>query len=158
MSDTTTPRAHHPAKCPKCAHPVLIYSDATTLILSVRQHLRWTYPTGAVASGPAVEGGTVYIGGLNGIVYALDAATGHFRWADTIADGNAPVSDLAVAGGTVCIASLDYNVYALDAATGNIRWTYTTAGPVPASGPAVANGTVYVGSYDNVYALSAAGS
>ena len=37
MSDTTTPRAHHPAKCPKCAHPVLIYSDATTLILSVRQ-------------------------------------------------------------------------------------------------------------------------
>ena len=27
----------HPAKCPKCAHPVLIYSDATTLILSVRQ-------------------------------------------------------------------------------------------------------------------------
>ena len=39
MSDTTTPRAHHPAKCPKCAHPVLIYSDATTLILSVRQQL-----------------------------------------------------------------------------------------------------------------------
>ena len=38
MSDTTTPRAHHPAKCPKCAHPVLIDSDATTLILSVRQH------------------------------------------------------------------------------------------------------------------------
>ena len=38
MSDTTTPRAQHPAKCPKCAHPVLIYSDATTLILSVRQH------------------------------------------------------------------------------------------------------------------------
>jgi hypothetical protein len=39
MSDTTTPRAHHPAKCPKCAHPVLIYSDTITLILSVRQHL-----------------------------------------------------------------------------------------------------------------------
>ena len=39
MSDTTTPRAHHPAKCPKCAHPVLIYSDATTLILSVRQQM-----------------------------------------------------------------------------------------------------------------------
>ena len=38
MSDTTTPRARHPAKCPKCAHPALIYSDATTLILSVRQH------------------------------------------------------------------------------------------------------------------------
>ena len=42
MSDTTTPRARHPAKCPKCAHPALIYSDATTLILSVRQHPTWT--------------------------------------------------------------------------------------------------------------------
>ena len=31
---TTTPRAHHPRK-PESAHPVLIYSDATTLILSV---------------------------------------------------------------------------------------------------------------------------
>ena len=37
MSDTTTPRAHHLTKCSKCAHPVLIYSDATALILSVRQ-------------------------------------------------------------------------------------------------------------------------
>lgn len=35
------------------------------------------------------------------------------------------------------------------------RWTYTTGSQV-ASGPAVADGTVYVGSYDHkVYALEA---
>ena len=122
--------------------------DATT------GHLRWTSATGGVESGPAVDGGTVYIGDLYGGVYALDAATGHLRWASVIAP--APVSSLAVAGGTVCITSLDDKVYAVDAATGNLRWIYT--GAADPSGPAVAGGTVYIGSHDNVYALSAAGS
>ena len=53
-------------------------------------------------------------------------------------------------------AASDRKVYALDAATGRPRWTYTTGGAVT-SGPAVAGGTVYVGSYDRkVYALDAA--
>jgi eukaryotic-like serine/threonine-protein kinase len=46
-------------------------------------------------------------------------------------------------------------VYALDAATGALRWSYTTGGSVQSS-PAVADGTVYIGSEDaNVYALNA---
>jgi outer membrane protein assembly factor BamB len=45
-------------------------------------------------------------------------------------------------------------VYALNAATGTRLWSYTTGGPVLSS-PAVANGIVYVGSYDGkVYALN----
>ena len=49
----------------------------------------------------------------------------------------------------------DHKVYALDAATGHLRWAYTTGGNVDSS-PAVAGGTVYVGSGDHkVYALSA---
>ena len=62
-----------------------------------------------------------------------------------------------MAGGTVYVGSGDSKVYALDAATGRPRWTYTTGGPVFA-GPAVAGGTVYVGSYEDrkVYALDAA--
>jgi outer membrane protein assembly factor BamB len=61
-----------------------------------------------------------------------------------------------VAGGTVYVG-VGSGLYALDAATGHVRWTYTTAGPV--SAPAVAGGTVYVGSYDGkIYALYAAGS
>ena len=39
MSTPATPRAPRPAKRPNCARPMLIYSDATTLILSVRQHV-----------------------------------------------------------------------------------------------------------------------
>ena len=52
----------------------------------------------------------------------------------------------------------DREVYALDAATGHLRWTYTTGDQVD-SGPAVAGGTVYIGSTDyTVYALKAAQS
>ena len=47
----------------------------------------------------------------------------------------------------------DHKVYALDASTGNVRWTYTT-GNLVISSPAVAGGTVYIGSNDHkVYGL-----
>ena len=46
-------------------------------------------------------------------------------------------------------------MYALNATTGAKLWSYTT-GELVDSSPAVANGVVYVGSYDhNVYALNA---
>ncbi len=47
----------------------------------------------------------------------------------------------------------DGNVYAVDAETGRQVWKTTTRGPVPCT-PAIANGTVYMGSYDGkFYAL-----
>jgi outer membrane protein assembly factor BamB len=78
--------------------------------------VRWTYDSGyAVVSGPAVAGGTVYVGFSDGTVSALDAATGRLRWADTTegAVGSSP----AVAGGTVYIGTDNGKVYALDART-----------------------------------------
>jgi eukaryotic-like serine/threonine-protein kinase len=62
-----------------------------------------------------------------------------------------------VANGVVYVGS-DTNLYALNATTGAKLWSYTPAGGVISS-PAVANGVVYVGSFDklnkNVYALNA---
>jgi outer membrane protein assembly factor BamB len=50
----------------------------------------------------------------------------------------------------------DFNVYALKASAGAKLWNYTT-GRVVHSSPAIANGVLYVGSYDDkVYALDAA--
>ena len=49
--------------------------------------------------------------------------------------------------------SPDNKVYALNARTGAKLWSYTTGGEVWSS-PAVANGVVYIGSYDGkVYAF-----
>jgi outer membrane protein assembly factor BamB len=129
-------------------------------------HLRWAHALGGgigsspawagwtfyIGSSPAVAGGTVYIGSADHKVYALDAATGHLRWAHTT-EGVVDSSP-AVAGGTVYIGSNDNNVYALDAATGHLRWAYPTGGKVFSS-PAVAGGTVYIGSFDGrVHALA----
>ena len=51
------------------------------------------------------------------------------------------------------MGSDDNNVYALNATTGASSWNFTT-GDWVVSSPAVANGTVYVGSVDgNVYAI-----
>jgi len=129
--------------------------------------VRWAYTTrksgySAVYYGPAVAGGTVYVGAANiggggGGVYALNTATGQVRW--TYITGRASFyGGLAVAGGTVYVVDNGGRVYALNAATGQVRWTRTTAGtpPIGAAGPAVAGGTVYVGSSGKVYALNAA--
>jgi serine/threonine-protein kinase len=59
-----------------------------------------------------VAGGTVYVGSDDDKVYALDAATGHLRWA--YATGNYAIGS-AVAGGTVYVVSFDHKVYALAA-------------------------------------------
>jgi outer membrane protein assembly factor BamB len=58
-----------------------------------------------------VAGGTVYIGSYDHKVYALDAATGHLRWAYTT--GGSVLSSPAVAGGMIYIGSADRKVYAL---------------------------------------------
>ena len=51
------------------------------------------------------------------------------------------------------MGSQDNNKYALKATTGKLTWIFTTGVEVSSS-PAVANGTVYVGSFDSyVYAI-----
>jgi len=123
--------------------------------------LRWSFTAeGSYITDPAAAGGTIYIGSDNGLVYALDAATGSARWSYPTAGGG--FSNAAVAGGTVYIGSENGTVYALNAATGKARWASPIAGPSGTGspgfyGPAVADGTVYIGSENGtVYALNAA--
>ena len=115
--------------------------------------LRWAYTTGGrVFSGPAVAGGTVYVGSTTARCARWTPPPAACRWAYTT--GDAVDSGPAVAGGTVYVGS-DHKVYALNAVTGHLSWAYTTRNWVDSS-PAVAGGTVYVGSRDDkVYALNA---
>ncbi len=118
---------------------------------------KWAYQTGdAVISSPAVAGDVVYVGSVDGNVYALDAVSGAKKWA--YRTGNNVRSSPAVVGGVVYIGSVDGNVYAFDAASGAKKWTYQTKGPVGSS-PAVAGGVVYVGSFSkNIYAFHLPGT
>lgn len=109
--------------------------DATRLYVadanSYHEHYR-------LASGEITHGGAWS---------ALDPATGRILWQTADPNHALDVGPMTVASGVVFAGSLDARgtMYALDAATGTILWHFASGGSV-ASGPAIANGTVYWGS------------
>jgi len=70
----------------------------------------------APSSSPVVAGSTVYVGSSDHKIYALDASTGHLRWAHTTGDGS--LQRLVVADGTLYIGSTDHNLYAVTVGSG----------------------------------------
>jgi outer membrane protein assembly factor BamB len=117
--------------------------------------LKWHFKAKrGLTSSPLVYNGVVYVGSMDGMVYALEVASGWAMWRFRT---NKPVlSSPALDGQLLFVGSADKNLYAIDVRTGREAWHYATEGQVNSS-PAVFNGTVYVGSVDgSVYALAAA--
>lgn len=116
--------------------------------------LGWRFDTGGeVYSSPAVANGVLYVAGKDGMLYALDAASGTERWRFTISE-YVTRSSPAIIDGTVYIGG-GFAFYALDAATGQQRWSVPIRYAGQAS-PTVANGVVIVTSQEGwIYALKA---
>lgn len=117
-------------------------------------HLAWRFDTGGeVYSSPAIANGMLYVASKDGILYALDAASGSERWQVRISE-YVTRSSPAVIDGTVYIGG-GFGFYALDAATGTQRWSVPIRYAGQAS-PTVANGVVIVTSQEGwIYALKA---
>ncbi|MGZ4759134.1 MAG: outer membrane protein assembly factor BamB family protein, partial [Acidimicrobiales bacterium] len=135
-------------------------------------------PTSLAYGGPAVSGGTLFVAGYGGTIYAYDAAgtngcsgspkTCSPMWSASVGDTrNTP----AVSNGIVYVANVAGALRAFDAtgATGcsgspkvcTPLWTYapSVSGYVVTGSPAGANGVVYTVTPDsNFHALDAAGS
>jgi eukaryotic-like serine/threonine-protein kinase len=58
-------------------------------------------------------------------------------------------SEPALADGVLYVGSRDQYLYAIDAATGNQKWRFLARFSLEGSGPAVANGVVYIGGWYN---------
>lgn len=124
--------------------------------------LRWAAGAGArVRCTPSVSGGIVYVGTDAGKVLAFKERTGIRLWRRAAAaSATTPVvrSAPAVDAGTVFVTTgestpMDGHTVAFDALTGAKRWTAHMA-DYSTSSPAVANGIVFVGSYDHrIYAF-----
>lgn len=115
----------------------------------------------SVFSSPATADGRVYVGGLDGRLHALDAATGQQLWAkpDDALDGDWTFTSPAVGDGVVYLGinRPAASIWAFDAVTGATRW-HTTASVSNINGsPVVDGGVVYAATTeDQVLALDAA--
>jgi outer membrane protein assembly factor BamB len=105
----------------------------------------------ALTSSPLLHQGVLYVGSMDGQVYAFNAQDGWPVWRFR---ANKPVvSSAAVDGNLLFIGSVDDSLYAIDIRSGNKAWSFETGGQVTSS-PAVNKGVVYVGSVDGyVYAV-----
>jgi len=98
-----------------------------------RLHLKWAFgfsDTTSAWAQPAVAGGRLFVGGQNGTVYALDAATGCVVWTFTAQGGVRAAISIGPRGRAArptgyaaYVADQQGFVYALDAATGRLLWT-----------------------------------
>jgi polyvinyl alcohol dehydrogenase (cytochrome) len=98
-----------------------------------RLHLKWAFGFPDSTSSwaqPAIAGGRLFVGGQNGTVYSLDAATGCVAWTFTARGGVRAAISIGVRGGarrqapvyTAYVADQKGFVYALDASTGRLLW------------------------------------
>ncbi|MGP3966569.1 protein kinase domain-containing protein [Streptomyces sp. 6N223] len=128
---------------------------------------RWTSPVrddGEVtdSTSPAVVAGdTVYVGGVDRLVYALNAADGERKWTAGAREGVGTIP--AIADGRVYVANRDEffpSVLALDAKDGSEVWSFRPSEQVGFTGggnhPVVHDGLVYVQTQAQLLALNAA--
>jgi outer membrane protein assembly factor BamB len=162
-------------------------------------NVKWSFGGAPIVATPIIQDSVVYIGGMDGRLYALNVANGSQKWRTDITSNGAiytanaliknglvyigdyrgrchayRVSDGAAVwsydipspyaninsspvlnGNTIYFASYDGKIYALDANTGAYKWATVSTGNPIASGMALVNGYIYVGTSSNVYAFDA---
>jgi outer membrane protein assembly factor BamB len=133
------------------AGPALTGRADTTLASPLK--LAWSYHAqDAVASSAAIVDGVVYFGSRDGVLHAIDLATGKARW-QYATNSSIEESSPAVHNGLVFVGDMDGAVHAVDAKTGKARWTFKTEGEVHSS-PNVSGDRLFIGSYDeHLYCL-----
>jgi outer membrane protein assembly factor BamB len=140
------------------AGSVFVGSDQSKMFAfeATTGNLRWSATLdGRVRCTPSVWHGAVYVGDDAAKVYGLNEATGALLWASRAArvDARAVVrSSPAVGHGRVFVDTgettpMDGHAVAFDATTGAPIWRMHLA-DYATSSPALANGVLYLGSYD----------
>ena len=108
---------------------------------------RWTFQAeDGFESTAAIHAGTVYVGSLDGHLYAVDLSSGTLRWKYEAA--NEIKSSATVHGGTVYFGDEGGTFHAVDASTGLARWTFETDAGITSSAN-MAGDRLLFGSYDN---------
>jgi len=102
-------------------------------------------------SSASIADGTVYIGGRDKRLHAINAATGERRW---VFQARAKIdSSPVISGPLVYVGSHDGRLYAVNRESGARTWYFEVGSPISAS-PAIARGVLVVGTEDGaIYCL-----
>jgi outer membrane protein assembly factor BamB len=110
-------------------------------------------PAGFGYSQAVLKNNTIYVGGSDWKVYALNSMTGEVKW--SFLTGQVIEGSPLVENGMVYVGSVDDKLYALDAETNSLKWSYETYANVSGK-PVFDNGRIYFASSDGiVYAVDA---
>jgi outer membrane protein assembly factor BamB len=103
-------------------------------------------------AAPIIRNGVLFVGNMDGYMYAINTADGSLKW--RYKTGGGITSTAFFEDGVLFFGSKDSHVYALDAATGTkLKWKFKTGDGVLSS-PKIKDGVLYVGSNDKkLYAL-----
>ncbi|MEK6283553.1 MAG: PQQ-binding-like beta-propeller repeat protein [Acidobacteriota bacterium] len=86
--------------------------------------LNWSFSTGATnencdaIKAPVTDGNRLFIAGLDGVIYSLDASSGRVRWKRKLAA--APSTGLALRDKTIYVGTNDQRIYRLNSETGAV--------------------------------------
>lgn len=112
--------------------------------------LRWTYSGASIgcSSSPALsrDGSTVYFGGYDAKLHAVNTANGSARWTYALGAEVRASSPAVDSNGVVYIGAYDNRLYAISP-DGSLRRTYDVGNWIRSS-PAIHGTTLYVGSND----------
>lgn len=112
----------------------------------------WTLETGGIESTPAIAAGTVYVGSLDKILYAVDLQTGNLKWKYEATDEIK--SSPSFNQDTVYFGDELGTFHAIDAVTGKKKWEFKANAGIISSANFAGDRVVF-GSYDNnLYCLS----
>lgn len=123
-----------------------------------REQWRFKTERGPSDSSPAVVDGTIYFGSNEGAIYALNAADGSLQWTFEV-DSYVPCHcSPTVVGEMVYFYDYDLSIlYAVDVTDGTEQWSFSGRSTISGNGvfpsPAVADGSVYIGTSTGLYAI-----
>src|ERR1700694_647627 len=128
---------------------VLTRANVGHLVRAFSTRLKGAYPD------PIVANGVVYLANSNGIIEAIDGATGAYKWrVGPICYGG--ISDPAFANGRVWVGQADPGLAGISTSGNKVVCITWDAAGIDSSPPSVGHGSVYVaGDYGTLGALDA---
>ena len=128
-------------------------TGVTNTALSENPQLLWTFQAGdMIESTATIVDGTVYVGALDGLLYAIDAQTGKKRWTYQ-ATGSIKASP-SIHNGVIYLGDGEGLFHAINISTQETKWQFRTEGEIISSAN-FSGDRVLFGSYDGfLYCLN----